>query len=91
LKVLVENQYSTSAPVTSGIPQGSVLGPLLFLIFINDMPEKTSSTCRLFVGNSYLYQRIRNQQDAQALPDQPSGMGRRPGKPSTQPSVKSSA
>ena len=63
----IEGQHSTHAPVTSGVPQGSVLGPQLFLNFIIDMPEKTSSTCRLFADDSFLYKMIRNQQDAQAL------------------------
>ena len=41
--VVVEDQVSSEAPVTSGVPQGSVLGPILFLAYINDMPDAITS------------------------------------------------
>ena len=54
-RVLVEGQHSSSAKVTSEVPQGTVVGPLLFLVFINDLPECVKSTPRLFADDCLLY------------------------------------
>ena len=53
--VVIEGEESGSDPVSSGVHKGSVLGPFLFLVFINDLPEKLSSQVRLFADNTAVY------------------------------------
>ena len=68
-RVMVENNLSSSLPVLSGVPQGTVLGPLLFLIYINDMPETVSegTKIRLFADDSLLYREIKSPKDSAIL------------------------
>jgi hypothetical protein len=55
-KVNVENEFSSTANVSSGVPQGSVLGPILFLLYVNDLPEVvTDASVSLFADDSKLY------------------------------------
>ena len=53
-KVVLDGQASDPVPVLSGVPQGSVLGPVLFLIFINDLPDNIRSSARLFADDCVL-------------------------------------
>ena len=67
MRVVVDGQSSQAADVLSGVPQGTVLGPILFLVHINDLPERVSSSVRLFADDCLLYRVIRDMQDHLAL------------------------
>jgi hypothetical protein len=62
-RVSVNGSLSDIAAVTSGVPQGSVLGPVLFLLYINDISENIRSSLRLFADDSILYREIKNGSD----------------------------
>ena len=65
--VKVNGVSSETDPVISGIPQGSVLGPILFIIFINDILDKISSDGFLFADDTKVFRSIQNKSDADAL------------------------
>ena len=68
--VLVDGDYSTCKQVRSGVPQGTVLGPLMFLLYINDIGDHLNhSTIRLFADDCLLYRTISNEDDADRLQD----------------------
>ena len=56
--VRVDGSYSSWSDVTSGIPQESVLGPILSVIFINDMPDVLESMCQLFADDAKIFRNV---------------------------------
>ena len=53
--VVLNGQCSSWADVNAGVHQGSVLGPLLFLIYINDLSDGLKSECKLFADDTFLF------------------------------------
>lgn len=65
--VITDGVCSKSVDVTSGVPQGTVLGPLMFLLFISDMQNGLGCTLRLFADDALLYHKISHHDDTLAL------------------------
>ena len=66
-KVVLNGEISDEIPVSSGVPQGSVLGPILFLAYTNDLPDNLKSKVRLFADDTGIYFVISKPSDFQTL------------------------
>ena len=54
-RIILNGQFSSWTSVNAGVPQGSILGPLLFLIYINDLTDGLSSNTKLFADDTSLF------------------------------------
>ena len=66
-RVKVNSAYSSWGDVSSGVPQGSVLGPVLFIVFINDLPLGIKTNCKLFADDSKIYGKAVTDEDCQLI------------------------
>ena len=66
-RVVVNGVKSDWAPVLSGVPQGTVLGPLLFSLYINDISSDIESEIRLFADDCVCYREIKDEKDTMKL------------------------
>ena len=57
-RVLINRQTSKWTNILARVPQGSVLGSLLFLIYINDLPDSLKSICKIFADDTSLHSKI---------------------------------
>ena len=65
-RVIVDGEISNWKSVLSGVPQGSVLGPMLFLIYINDLEDDISSKVLKFADDTKLFRKVTNVTDKQS-------------------------
>ena len=66
--VLLEGVFSEEGLLTCGVPQGSILGPILFLIYINDLPQALSETIsNLYADDTCIYYQHKNVQEIEAI------------------------
>ncbi len=63
----INGSHSRPQPVISGVPQGTILAPVLFLLYINDISENIKSQIRLFAEDGIIYREINNDQDRVTL------------------------
>jgi hypothetical protein len=72
----VGGHLSEEVRVTSGVPQGSVLGPLLYLAYVNDIWRNTDSTIRLFADDCIIYREVKNNNDKENLQTDLNSLGK---------------
>ena len=65
--VSVRNATSSKAEVLSGVPQGSVLGPLLFILYINDLPNHVNSSIQMFADDTKIFTKVDKPEDTTKL------------------------
>ena len=66
-RVQIRGSYSEWSPVISGVNQGSILGPIMFPIYVNDIPNILTPTTKLFADDTKIYRQINKMEDSIAL------------------------
>ena len=66
-QVVLNGSASITFTLSSGVPQGSVMGPLLFLVYINDIPEQVECNISMFADDTKIYTAVKSAADSQRL------------------------
>ena len=57
-RMILDGKCSSWKTILSGIPQGSALGPLLFFIYMNDLPNRPNSICKIFADDASIFSKV---------------------------------
>ena len=63
-RVILNGKMSLWRPVIGGVPQQSILGPRLFLVYINDLPNKLKSSAKLFADDTSLFTIVKDKNES---------------------------
>ena len=63
-RVVLNRQTSSWWPILAGVPQRSILGPLLFLIYVNDMSDDLKSSVKLFPDDTFIFIIVKNKNNS---------------------------
>ena len=66
-RVVLNGQSSKWSHVKAGVPQGSILGPLLFLVYISDLPEGLTTSAKLFADDTTLFSAVHDSAASSAV------------------------
>ena len=66
-RVILNGQFSSRKPILAGVPQGSILGPLLFLIYINDLPNGLKSNAKSFADDTSLFTSVKDKNESTSI------------------------
>ena len=66
-RVTIRGTYTNWSPVTTGVPQGTILAPPLFLLNVNDISNVVTSSIKMFADDTKIYREINNAEDTLAL------------------------
>ena len=66
-RVILDGKHSDWTPVLSGVPEGSILGPILFACYVADLPINMKTGCLAYADDVKIFHRIRNQEDTVSL------------------------
>ena len=66
-RVILNGQHSSWKPILAGVPQDSILGPLLFLIYINDLPNELKSNVKLFADGKSLFTIVKDKNESASI------------------------
>ena len=66
-RVILNGQFSLWKPIVASVPQGSILGPLLFLIYINDLPNGLKSNAKLFADETSLFTSVKDKNESTSI------------------------